>query len=116
MIISNIVGNLGKDAELKDTDKTSVTNFSIATRDYNYKTKEKETIWVDCSLWGKRGESLVNSLKKGTKVAVNGRLSIESYTSRNDGEVRFSIKMNVDHIDLCNSKSDNSDNSEDVPW
>ena len=113
MIISNIVGNLGKDAELKDTDKTSVTNFSIATRDYNYKTKEKETAWVDCSLWGKRGESLVNLLKKGTKVAVNGRLSIESYTSRNDGEVRFSIKMNVDHIELCSSKSDNS---EDVPW
>ena len=78
MIIANVIGNLGRAAEQKSLDNGSVTNFSIASTDYNSKTQGKDTTWVECSMWGKRGESLSQYLVKGQKVAVSGKLSVES--------------------------------------
>lgn len=114
MIIANVIGNLGRAAEQKSLDNGSVTNFSIASTDYNSKTQGKDTTWVECSMWGKRGESLSQYLVKGQKVAVSGKLSVESYTKK-DGEIGFSTKLNVDQIELCGKKSDNA-NDEDIPW
>jgi single-stranded DNA-binding protein len=95
MIIANVIGNLGRAAEQKSLDNGSVTNFSIASTDYNSKTKSKYLV-------------------KGQKVAVSGKLSVESYTKK-DGEIGFSTKLNVDQIELCGGKSDNA-NDEDIPW
>ena len=108
MIIASVVGNLGRDAELKNLDNGTVSNFSVASGAYNYKTKEKETTWVECSLWGKKAQSLNEYLKQGAKVHVSGELSFESYTSKKDGEVRFSKRLNVDNIELCGSKQNGS--------
>jgi single-strand DNA-binding protein len=73
-----IAGNLGRDAELRRTqDQTPVANFSVAVNDGW--GDNKRALWFDCSVWGKRAETLSGMLTKGTKVAVTGDLSTREY-------------------------------------
>jgi single-strand DNA-binding protein len=97
MMILNVSGNLGSDAELKTTPSgDTVCSFSVASTD---KVKgEKSTTWVRCTIWGKRGESLAQYLKKGTRVVAVGQFTLREYTSQ--GEKKTSVDMRVDQIDL----------------
>ena len=70
-----LIGNLGRDAEVKQTDKGTVANFSIATSEkWTNKSGEKEerTEWHRIVLWGKVAENLGQYLTKGKQVAVEG--------------------------------------------
>jgi single-strand DNA-binding protein len=74
-----IVGNLGKDPEMRYTPSGQpVTTFNVATnrtwKGENGET-QKETTWFRVSAWGKRAESCNNFLHKGSKVLVEGRLT-----------------------------------------
>jgi single-strand DNA-binding protein len=73
-----IVGNLGRDPEMRYTPSgQAVTNLSVATsRQYTGSDGQpvKETIWFRVSVWGKQAESVNQYLKKGSKVLVEGRL------------------------------------------
>lgn len=76
-----IAGNIGKDAETRTTgDGDKVTGWSVAVEDRT--GKEKRTLWFDCSLWGKRGESLAQYLTKGGKVSVAGELSTRDHEGK----------------------------------
>ncbi len=91
MINANIVGNLGKDAELRVTPGgKQVCGFSVASSDRN-----KATTWVRCSLWGARGEKVSGYLTKGSKVAVSGTLS----TREHDGKTY--LELDVAELELC---------------
>lgn len=69
-----IAGNVGKDAELRRTQGGDpVLNFSVAVEDRS--GREKVTFWFDVSVWGKRGETLEQYVKKGSRVAVSGDLT-----------------------------------------
>jgi single-strand DNA-binding protein len=99
MISATVVGNLGRDAELKTVGNGSVLSFAVASTG---KVKgEKVTTWVSCSLWGSRGEALAQYLTKGTKVAVTGELSMResAKTSKTYLEVR------VDQLELLGGGS-----------
>jgi single-strand DNA-binding protein len=92
-----ITGNLGKDAEVRDAGGTPVAGFSVATK-AGYGQKE-QTIWVDCSLWGKRAESgLIQYLKKGQQVCVSGELGTREYNDKTY------ITLKVAEIDLIGGK------------
>lgn len=92
-------GRLGKDAELnRRTTGEPVLNFSLAV-DVGTK-QEPRTMWIECALWGKRGEALQPYLTKGTKVTVTGRVSLDEYTSRTDGSKRTAMRVTVNEIDL----------------
>jgi len=94
MISATVVGNLGRDAELKTVGNGSVLAFAVASE---RKSKgEKVTTWVSCSLWGSRGESLAQYLTKGTKVAVTGELSTRE--SAKTGKTYLEVR--VDQIEL----------------
>lgn len=73
-----IVGNLGKDPEMRFTPSgQAVTNFNVATsRQYTGSdgAQVKETIWFRISAWGKQAETCNQYLRKGSKVLVEGRL------------------------------------------
>ena len=72
-----ILGNLGKDADLKFAPSgKAVTNFSVATTRHFKKDGEqvKETLWVKVTLWGDIGEKIINYLTKGQMVLVEGEL------------------------------------------
>lgn len=82
-----IAGNIGKSAEVRNTqDGTPVAGFSVAVEDRS--GKEKTTVWFECSLWGRRGETLAQYLTKGSKVVVTGELSTREYNGKTYLQVR----------------------------
>jgi single-strand DNA-binding protein len=86
MIVATVVGNIGKDAELRHAGDTPVCSFSVAS---NRKVKgEDETTWCRVSVWGKRGETLSQYLTKGKKVVVVGELSTRDYDGKTYIEIR----------------------------
>lgn len=94
-----IAGNIGKDAETRTTQGgDKVTSWSVAVEERT--GKEKSTIWFDCSLWGKRGESLASYLTKGSKVAVSGDLG------KREHEGKTYLTLRADQVTLLGGKSD----------
>jgi single-strand DNA-binding protein len=79
-----IVGNLGRDPEMRYTPNgQAVTSFSIASnRQYTNSNGQtvKETIWFRITTWGKQAETCSQFLKKGSKVLVEGRLTPDPNT------------------------------------
>lgn len=92
MQILTIAGNVGKDAVLRRQDgRDPVLNFSIAVD--NGKDKDgqsRPSTWFDCSLWGKRAESLEKYITKGTKLTVSGRPSARAH----EGKAYLGITVN----------------------
>lgn len=93
MKIINITGRIGKDAVLRRTQNgDAVLGFTVAV-DEGY-GQNKSTIWFDASIWGKRGESLEQYLRKGTKVSASGEFSMREHDGKSYPTIR------VDHIDF----------------
>jgi len=88
MLIVTATGNIGKDAETRST-KTgdSVTSFSLGTK--NGTGRDAGTIWLRCSIWGKRGESLAQYLTKGGSVTVVGDLTVGEY----EGKAQYDLRV-----------------------
>ncbi len=96
-------GNIGRDAELNTSpNHDPVANWPLAVNVGT--TNNKETMWIDCALWGKRAEALCQYLKTGTKVTVVGRQRTDTYTKR-DGTTGYKLVLNVIEVDLHGSKS-----------
>jgi single-strand DNA-binding protein len=94
-----IAGNIGKSAETRTTQGgDKVTSWSVAVEERT--GKEKSTIWFDCSLWGKRGESLAPYLTKGGKVAVSGDLG------KREHEGKTYLTIRADQVTLMGGKPD----------
>ena len=92
-----IAGNIGKDAEVRSTQGgDKVTGWTVAVEDRT--GKDKSTIWFDCTLWGKRGESLAQYLTKGSKVCVSGELS----TREHNGKTYLTIR--AEQVSLMGGK------------
>ena len=87
-------GNLGRDPELKQTDKSQVASFSIAAR-----TGRDETTWIDCSVWGKRAETVMQYLHKGDRITVAGSAKVRIYEKK-DGSEGKSLELNVSDFTL----------------
>jgi len=76
-----IAGNIGKNAELRQTQGgDQVAGFSVAVE--SREGREKTTMWFDVSIWGKRAESLAQYLTKGTRVCVTGDLGTREYNGK----------------------------------
>lgn len=87
MIFATVTGNLGKDAAIREAGKDNVCSFGVASE--SKVRGEKVTTWVDCSIWGKRGEALVQYLTKGSKVTVVGELS----TRVHEGKTYLTLRV-----------------------
>lgn len=97
-----ILGKIGKNAEIKTVNQSTVAQFSLAeTVGYGDK---KQTIWYDCSLWGKQAQSnFVDYLNKGREVFVCGELT--TYVTQ-DGKTY--LKVNIDNIKLTYGTKENA--------
>ena len=82
-----ISGNVGKDAELRDTRDSKVLSFNVGVK--NGFGKDAGSVWYRCSLWGKAAESFSGSLKKGTKVFITGDLTHDEY----EGKPQFNVRV-----------------------
>lgn len=83
-------GNIGRDAEVRQAGGTSVAGFSLAIK--SGIGDKAQTIWLDCSIWGKQAESgLIQYLKKGQFVVVSGELG----TREHDGKTYITLRVNT---------------------
>lgn len=96
-IITTFVGHVGgKDAVVRQVGDTTVTGFSMAA-DNGYGDK-KQTLWFDCSGFGKRYEAVAPYLVKGTQVFVTG----EQGEREHEGKVYKTLRLN--DLQLVGSK------------
>ena len=102
-VIVTIVGNLTADPELRFTPSgAAVANFRVAStpRVLDKATnewKDGEPFYVSCSVWRQYAENVAESLTKGMRVVVSGRLKQRSYESR-EGEKRTVVELEVDEV------------------
>lgn len=95
-----VAGQLGKDAELRHLPNGDpVANFSVA----DSQGKDKDAIWWNCQLFGKRAESLSQYLVKGQAVTITGSVSQRKYTDKN-GQERISTDVRVNEVALQGGK------------
>lgn len=112
-----IVGNVGKDPEMRYTPSgQAVTSFSVATnRKYTAGNGEQvsETIWFRISTWGKTAEICNQYVKKGSKVLIEGRLTPDKTTggpriySRQDGTAGSSFEVTATTVRFLGSRDEN---------
>ncbi len=100
-----LLGNLGADPELRQTQGGAVLNLRLATTETwldKNKEKQERTDWHSVTLWGKRGEALAGILRKGSQLLVEGRLSTSSYEK--DGQKRYKTEVVASNVVLCGGK------------
>ena len=100
--IITVVGNLTGDPELRYVSSgTPVASFTVAStpRTLNRQSQQwedGEAMFMRCSVWREYGENVAESLSKGMRVLVTGRLTVRSYEY--NGQQRTSLEMQVDEI------------------
>lgn len=99
MLKVTIIGNLGADAQLKESDGKKTLMFQVASTE-KMATGEK-TIWVTCFKNWESGHD--QHLTQGTKVYVRGRFSAGIFEKK-DGGKDVSLTCNVDEIELLTAK------------
>jgi single-strand DNA-binding protein len=98
-----IVGNLTADPELRFTPSgAAVANFTVASTPRTFdrqanEFKDGETLFMRCSVWREAAENVSESLTRGTRVVVTGRLVSRSWQTQ-EGENRTVMEMQVDEI------------------
>lgn len=96
------IGALGRDPELKFTPSGhAVANFSIAVsrrwQNKNTQAWEEATSWFDIVCWGQLAENVAESLTKGMRVIVSGRLDQRSWETQ-DGDKRSKVEIVADEV------------------
>ena len=100
--IITITGNLTGDPELRYVSSgTPVASFTVAStpRSLNRQTnqwEDGEAMFVRCSVWREYAENVAESLSKGMRVVVTGRMTVRSY--EHNGQQRTSIELQVDEV------------------
>jgi len=97
MMHLTVAGNLGRDAEIKQTSAGPVLEFTVASS--TKRGGNETTTWVRCSMFGKRGEALSRYLTKGTSVTVVGELSAREYQDK-QGQTKTSLDVRASDIKL----------------
>jgi len=126
-----LVGNLGKDPEVKYLDNgVAVANFSLATTE-NYKNKEGEKVsqteWHNIVLWRGLAEVAEKYLKKGASVYIEGKIKTRKWEDK-DGNTRYNTEILADNMTMLGGKKDSqktpinppqetaSDKADDLPF
>ena len=105
-----LVGNLGRDAELRYTPGgAAVARLRLATtetwNDKNTGQRQEHTEWHSVDLWGKRAEALQQYLTKGLKIYVEGSLRTRQWEDR-DGNKRYSTDIRADRIEFIDRRAE----------
>ncbi|WP_182348394.1 single-stranded DNA-binding protein [Tomitella gaofuii] len=101
--VITVVGNLTADPELRFTPSgAAVAGFTVAStpRRFNQQTnqwEDGEALFLRCSIWRQAAENVAESLTKGARVVVQGRLKQRSFETR-EGEKRTVVELDVDEI------------------
>ena len=113
-----ILGNLGKDPEVKfTTSGQAVCNFSVATNekwtDKKTGQAQERTEWHRCVVWGKSAENCGQYLKKGSSVFIEGRIQTREYEK--DGQKRYTTEIVADRVTFLGGKGSGAQNETPAP-
>lgn len=99
MLIVTLAGNIGKDAQFKQTQSgTDICSFGVGvTVGYG---DNKSTVWVDVTKWGKGAQGLANILCKGSRVTVSGELSTREHNNKTY------LQCRADHVTIMGTPQD----------
>lgn len=110
-----LVGNLGKDPEIRNFENNSVANFSLATSEtYTDKNGERQTLteWHNISVWGRGAETVQKYLKKGSKVYIEGKITYRKYQDK-DGNDRYTTDIKAESFKFLDSAGSNPNSGGD---
>lgn len=123
MLKMQVIGHLGKDAEVKEYNGKNVINFSVAHSEKG-RDGQSKTTWVECSYWTDK-TGIVPYLKKGTQIYTEGMPEVRTY-GKNDGTTGVSLTLRVGQVQLLGSANMltqpvgqrvvNSQSIEDLPF
>lgn len=112
MLQVQLIGNIGNDAKIVNTNGNKFVSFSVGTNE-KYKDQEgnavEKTTWVSCIL--SKESPVKDYIKKGTKVFVEGDLSVKPYKNTNSGNWEAAVNCRVRRIELLSSKKAEGDES-----
>jgi single-strand DNA-binding protein len=101
--VITVVGNLTADPELRFTPSgAAVANFTVASTPRTFdrasnEWKDGDALFMRCSIWRQAAENVAESLTRGARVVVTGRLKQRSYETK-EGEKRTVVELEVDEI------------------
>ena len=101
----SLMGRMAADPELRNTQSgIPVTTFRIAVdRTFVPKGQEKQTDWIDIVAWRSTAEFVEKYFRKGSMIAVQGRIQTRSYTDK-DGNKRTAFEVVADNVFFAESK------------
>jgi single-strand DNA-binding protein len=103
-----LVGNVGKDPEIRRFENNIKASFSLATSEtYTPRGGEKvtQTEWHNIVAWRRLAELSENYIRKGSQILVEGKLRYRSYDDR-DGNKKYIVEVEADTIQLLGRKPD----------
>ena len=112
-----LVGNLGKDPEVKYTPQgTAVAKFSLATNE-RYKDKQGEwqdrTEWHNIVAWQRLAEIVGEYVKKGSKIYIEGRLTTNSWEDQKTGEKKYRTEIVANDLVLLSGRGEGGGGGEE---
>lgn len=106
-----LLGNLGKDPEVREFDGGKIVSFTLATTERAY-TKQngtqvpEHTDWHNCTCFGKTADFVAGYIRKGSRVFVEGKIRYRSYQDQS-GATKWVTEIIVDRIENLTPKTDN---------
>ncbi|HRU06051.1 MAG TPA: single-stranded DNA-binding protein [Candidatus Brocadiia bacterium] len=104
-----LMGNMTRDPELRYTPSgTAVCEFGLAvTRQWTTPDGQKrdETCFVDCSMWGRRGEVIAEYFRKGKPIFVEGRLQLDTWEGK-DGQRHSKLKVVAENFEFLGGRNE----------
>ncbi|MCU0349911.1 MAG: single-stranded DNA-binding protein [Flavobacterium sp.] len=105
-----IIGNLGKDAEIKGTNGNEFMVFTVAVTE-KYKDLEgvqkEKTNWYDCI---NKKTDLAKFIKKGEKILVRGKLQVSLYKDK-EGNTKVNLSIQSNYLEFLSKKPENQDDT-----
>lgn len=106
-----LMGNVGKDPDIRTVNGEKVANFTLAT---TYKGGDKEsTEWHNIVVWGKKAEVIENYVRKGSPLYIEGTIRTRSWEDQ-QGVKRYTTEIVAHTIQLLGSKSQEQE-MDDLP-
>lgn len=104
-----LLGRLTKDPDIRYTQSgKTAASFTLAVdRPFANQDGQREADFINCVLWGKSAENLGNTVSKGQKIAVEGRLQIRSYDAK-DGSKRWLTEVICGRFEYVERKADSN--------
>ena len=104
-----VIGNVGKEPEIRAVGDNKVANFSIAATERGYTTKsgkqvEEHTEWFNCEVWGGLANVVEKFVHKGDRLMLEGKLRTRSYDK--DGEKRYVTDFKVSNLLMLSNKGE----------